>query len=192
MKRALQNCVAQLVPVYREMNHYKRVIPKNRDRLSNTFKINNYNEMKKIFFLLAVMLIEFSAFAQNTSLLLDNYIDVKNALVSSNGVAASESINILYNTVKEEETFPQKAELLKASEKLYKAGNNIDKQRAALNYVSNVMWELVKGSEKVDETIYYQYCPMKKAHWLSLEKEIKNPYYGSSMLTCGEVVETKE
>jgi len=25
MKRALQNIVTQLVPVYREMNHYKRV-----------------------------------------------------------------------------------------------------------------------------------------------------------------------
>jgi hypothetical protein len=38
MKRALQNFVTQLVPVYREINYYKRVIPKNRDRLSNTFK----------------------------------------------------------------------------------------------------------------------------------------------------------
>ena len=148
--------------------------------------------MKKIFFLLAVMLIEFSAFAQNTSLLLNNYIEVKNALVSSNGKVASETINALYNTVKNEENFAQKAELLKASEKLYKAGNNIDKQRAAFNDISSVMWELVKGIENVNETVYYQYCPMKKAYWLSLEKEIKNPYYGSAMLTCGEVVETKE
>ena len=30
---------------------------------------------------------------------------------------------------------------------------------------------------------------MKKAAWLSSEKQIKNPYYGSSMLTCGEVTE---
>ncbi|MAQ74933.1 MAG: hypothetical protein CL613_01215 [Aquimarina sp.] len=32
---------------------------------------------------------------------------------------------------------------------------------------------------------------MKKAYWLSKEKDIKNPYYGSSMLTCGKVAETK-
>jgi Protein of unknown function (DUF3347). len=31
---------------------------------------------------------------------------------------------------------------------------------------------------------------MKKANWLSSEKEIKNPYYGSTMLTCGSVVDT--
>jgi Cu(I)/Ag(I) efflux system membrane fusion protein len=39
--------------------------------------------------------------------------------------------------------------------------------------------------------IYVQHCPMadnnKGADWLSTEKEIRNPYFGSSMLTCGEV-----
>ncbi|MBN2863319.1 MAG: DUF3347 domain-containing protein [Bacteroidales bacterium] len=28
---------------------------------------------------------------------------------------------------------------------------------------------------------------MKGADWLSLEKEIRNPYFGKSMLSCGEV-----
>jgi hypothetical protein len=51
--------------------------------------------------------------------------------------------------------------------------------------------ELVKPSDKVNQPVYYQYCPMKKAYWLSKEKDIKNPYYGSSMLTCGKVAETK-
>ncbi len=148
--------------------------------------------MKKIIFVLAVMLIGFSAFTQNTGLLLNNYIEVKNALVSSNGTTATETINTLYNSVKKEENFEQKAELLKATEKLYKIGNNLDKQRAAFNDVSNLMWLLVKDSEKVNGTVYYQYCPMKKAYWLSREKEIKNPYYGSAMLTCGNVAETKE
>jgi hypothetical protein len=148
--------------------------------------------MKKLFILLAGVLMEFSALAQNTNNILSNYISVKNALVSSNGKAASESINTLYNAVKKEENFPQKAELLKASEKLYKAGDDIEKQRAAFNDVSIVMWELVKVSEKVDESIYYQYCPMKKAYWLSKDKEIKNPFYGSAMLTCGKIVETKD
>lgn len=44
----------------------------------------------------------------------------------------------------------------------------------------------------MNHAVYYQYCPMKKAYWLSMEKEIKNPYYGSSMLTCGKVIETKK
>ena len=41
---------------------------------------------------------------------------------------------------------------------------------------------------KVSSTpVYVQYCPMAKGQWLSDEKEIKNPYYGNSMLTCGSV-----
>jgi hypothetical protein len=106
--------------------------------------------------------------------------------------AAAQTINTLNNSVKKEENFAQKAELLKATEKLYKAGNNLDKQRAAFNDVSTIMWHLVKDSETVNGSVYYQYCPMKKAWWLSREKEIKNPYYGSAMLTCGNVAETKE
>ena len=30
------------------------------------------------------------------------------------------------------------------------------------------------------------YCPMAKESWLQKESEIRNPYYGKSMLTCGD------
>jgi Cu(I)/Ag(I) efflux system membrane fusion protein len=53
---------------------------------------------------------------------------------------------------------------------------------------------MVKMSESFkpfSETLYVQHCPMadnnKGADWLSTEKEIRNPYFGESMLTCGEV-----
>ena len=32
------------------------------------------------------------------------------------------------------------------------------------------------------------YCPMYKASWLQTGKKIRNPYYGASMLKCGEIV----
>lgn len=146
--------------------------------------------MKKLFFALAVMLFGFSAFAQKTSNLLNSYISIKNALVKSDSKAASQAIGTFYLSLKSEENFTQKEELLKATEKLNKV-SGIEKQREAFNDVSTAMWKLVKGLDKVNQPVYYQYCPMKKTYWLSKEKEIKNPYYGSSMLTCGKVVETK-
>ena len=147
--------------------------------------------MKKLIVAITVMMFGFSAFAQNTGNLLNNYISVKNALVSSDSKAASTAISALNEAVKSEGDFAQKAELQKATDKLSKAGNNLEKQRAAFNDVSTVLWKVVKSSDKVNQPVYYQYCPMKKAYWLSKEKEIKNPYYGSSMLTCGKVAETK-
>lgn len=147
--------------------------------------------MEKLFLALAISLFGLSAFAQNTDKLLSNYISVKNALVGSDSKTASQAANTLYQSVKNEGDFAQKAELLKATEKLDKA-SGIEKQRAAFNDVSTTMWRLVKNSDKVNHAVYYQYCPMKKAYWLSNEKEIKNPYYGSLMLTCGKVAETKK
>lgn len=32
------------------------------------------------------------------------------------------------------------------------------------------------------------YCPMAKKAWLQSDKSVRNPYYGSSMLTCGELI----
>jgi hypothetical protein len=29
------------------------------------------------------------------------------------------------------------------------------------------------------------YCPMAKKSWVQKESEIRNPYYGTAMLTCG-------
>jgi Cu(I)/Ag(I) efflux system membrane fusion protein len=45
----------------------------------------------------------------------------------------------------------------------------------------------------LDPTLYVQKCPMannnKGAVWLSREKDIRNPYYGEQMMTCGSVIE---
>lgn len=44
------------------------------------------------------------------------------------------------------------------------------------------------------QALYIQHCPMandnKGGDWMSLSDEIKNPYFGAAMLTCGEVKQT--
>lgn len=141
--------------------------------------------------LAAAILFGSSAFAQHTKSHLDNYINIKTALVNSDAKAAGVATGTFLEALKSDGDFTQKAALLKAAEKLSKTGDNLEKQRAAFNDVSTAMWALVQGSDKVNQPVYYQYCPMKKSYWLSMEKDIKNPYYGSSMLTCGKVAETK-
>lgn len=147
--------------------------------------------MKKNILVLAISLLAATAFAQNTNTLLNHYFSVKNALVNGDEKATGGAISTFYQSIKAEGSFAQKEALLKATEKMNKAGN-IEKQRAVFNDVSTVMWQLVKNTAAVDQPVYYQYCPMKKAYWLSNEAAIKNPYYGSSMLTCGKVSETKK
>lgn len=69
---------------------------------------------------------------------------------------------------------------------------NIAHQREHLVTLSKDFYDIAKtfGTEK---PLYKVFCPMynnnKGAYWLSDSKEVKNPYYGADMLTCGEVQE---
>jgi len=36
--------------------------------------------------------------------------------------------------------------------------------------------------------VYVVYCSMQSASWLQKDKAIRNPYHGSQMLRCGEIV----
>ncbi|MCV9929753.1 DUF3347 domain-containing protein [Flavobacterium sp. LS1R49] len=147
--------------------------------------------MKKNLLILAISLLGYAGFAQNTDTLLSKYYSIKNALVKSDARAASEAIINLQKEIKAEDAFKEKNDLNTAVDKLAKA-NSIEKQRAVFNDVSIAMWQLVSSTEKVSQPVYYQYCPMKKAYWLSSETVIKNPYFGSAMLTCGNVFQTKK
>ncbi len=73
-----------------------------------------------------------------------------------------------------------------------KSAGEIEDLRKGFVKLSN---EIIHASKSfgVEQTYYIQYCPMandkKGAYWLSQSEIIKNPYFGSSMLGCGEVTE---
>jgi hypothetical protein len=66
---------------------------------------------------------------------------------------------------------------------------DIAKQREFFADFSANFFQLAKTAKLSAQPAYYQYCPMKKAYWLSASSDIKNPYYGKQMLTCGAVKE---
>jgi len=68
---------------------------------------------------------------------------------------------------------------------------DLDAQRKAFAELAAPMLALVKVAPR-PEPVYYDHCPMYEggANWLSQEKQIKNPFYGSQMLTCGSVKQT--
>jgi hypothetical protein len=147
--------------------------------------------MKTIIALMAVALSFTSSYAQaDMSALLNTYMKVKDALVSSDSKLAATSSAELLKGIQSATAFKQKDALLKSVQKLAKT-TDLEQQREAFADVSVVMWEAVKNDGHLHQDIYYQYCPMKKAYWLSEEAAIKNPYYGSKMLTCGNVADKK-
>lgn len=129
----------------------------------------------------------------NLSQLLLLYYNVKDALIAGNANTASAKAA---DFIKVAKGIDAKAvaggninTLLEDAGKISK-NRDIKKQREYFTGFSTHMHIMAKAVKLTTQPVYQQYCPMKKAYWLSNEKAIKNPYYGSAMLTCGEVTET--
>lgn len=133
----------------------------------------------------------------------DNYFALKDALVKTDGNTASTNAATLLAALEavemgklrtDEHTVWMKVEkALKTDAQHIKENKDTEHQREHFMSLSKNIYELIKAA-KPAETVYYQFCPMandgKGANWLSKESAIKNPYYGSQMLSCGKVVET--
>ena len=119
----------------------------------------------------------------------EHYIHLKDALVASKNDDAKKSAIELQKTLKD---VSAPAAAIEATSKIT-ASNDLNEQRKAFSTLSNEMTTLVKGGKLSMGMLYLEYCPMANentgAYWLSNEKQIKNPYFGDMMLTCGSVKE---
>jgi len=129
----------------------------------------------------------------------DAYFSVKDALIKSDSKLTSAKAATLLTAItavkmdklrsNEHTVWMKVVKKLTADAKSISATTDLKKQRETFKSLSKSTYDLIKVSTP-SEPIYKQYCPMADADWLSKEKAVKNPYYGSSMLTCGNVVET--
>ena len=92
---------------------------------------------------------------------------------------------------REKKVFSNEKENLLNNARSISKTTDLEKQRTVFAELSVALWKLVKVTDNIQDNLYYQYCPMKKMYWLSAEAVIKNPYYGSAMLTCGSVTDKK-
>ncbi|WP_312825029.1 DUF3347 domain-containing protein [Epilithonimonas sp.] len=133
----------------------------------------------------------------------ENYFSLKDALIKSDGSNASAKALALTKAIQnvdmsklstEEHTVWMKVmkDLVFDAEHISDT-KDVSQQRDHFTSLSGNMYKLMKVT-KLDTPVYYQHCPMfnngKGANWLSKEEAVKNPYYGSQMLTCGSTVET--
>jgi Cu(I)/Ag(I) efflux system membrane fusion protein len=83
---------------------------------------------------------------------------------------------------------------LKTNAEAIQKSRDLEKQRLAFSPLSNHLIEAVETFGTQQEVAYKQSCPMafgdQGAYWLSEQKEIRNPYFGEAMLTCGDTEET--
>ena len=133
----------------------------------------------------------------------DNYFEIKDALIKTDGILASAKAKDLLVAItkvkmgalenKQHIVWMKIMDDLALDTKHISETTDPKQQRQSYAKLSKNMYELMKVS-KMEVPVYYQFCPMynegKGAYWLSKESTIKNPYYGSQMLSCGRTVET--
>lgn len=148
---------------------------------------------------------EKSASAKNSNASINevvaNYLKLKNALVNDNSKEAANSGNALIATIGKVDMNSISKEQMKdymdiaesAKENAEHIGDNagkLDHQREHFVTLSKDMNDLIQlfGA---NQKLYLDFCPMaddnKGAVWISETKEIKNPYFGKEMATCGSV-----
>lgn len=141
--------------------------------------------------------------AASIKLIVDHYLHIKNALANDNGDDAADGGKAMVDAVKKMDksllTAAQKkaydeitSELQDHGDHVAKNAKDIKHQRSHFILMSEDMYSLVK-TFGAGRPLYHDHCPMandnKGAMWISEIKEIKNPYFGASMLTCGSVEE---
>lgn len=133
--------------------------------------------------------------------IVNNYLTLKNALTKDDAKSAGSAAKVLFATINAVNANDIDAKLKKeyidiaddAKEHAEHIGANADKidhQREHFVMLSKDINDLIK-TFGTKQKLYQDFCPManegKGAIWISEVKDIKNPYYGSKMLSCGSM-----
>jgi Cu(I)/Ag(I) efflux system membrane fusion protein len=135
---------------------------------------------------------------------LDAYLDIKDALVTSNMENTVQPEKLMLEALNrvvadsipaDHKTHWVMADsVLRASLITMTAATDIEAKRAAFSSMTGAMTSAVKMFGSDGRPLFYQFCPMafndQGGYWLSRQKLIANPYFGSKMLRCGETKET--
>ena len=83
-------------------------------------------------------------------------------------------------------TLGKDAEKIVAGAKKLGEAKDIAAARTAFGEVSQALADYAQKTKSgFGPDVKLAYCPMADKPWLQKDKDIKNPYYGSAMLTCG-------
>ena len=136
--------------------------------------------------------------------IIEAYLQLKNALTTDNAKEAATAGIILQtsfisvnktslNTTQKKVLEDVEDDAKEHSEHIGKNAGNIKHQREHFDMLSKDIADLIKTFGTAGQTLYKDFCPMyndnKGAIWISETKEIKNPYLGKKMPTCGTVKE---
>lgn len=141
--------------------------------------------------------------SSSISQIVDQYLSIQNALANDDSKSAAAGgkrmatqvadLNMhSFNDAERNRLLEEKDSLEEYARYISENEEKIEDQRQHFIMLSESIYGLVEafgGGRK----LYTAYCPMVEnntgAKWLTETNEVKNPYYGASMLACGTIDE---
>lgn len=138
----------------------------------------------------------------STEAIINGYLKIKNALANDKSKEATTAANDFEkavsatNSSKIDSKLVDKYATITESAKKQAAliatnDGKIAEQRTYFAILSKDITSLL-ATFGTSKKLYQDYCPMynegKNGYWISEIKEIRNPYYGSEMLSCGGMI----
>jgi Cu(I)/Ag(I) efflux system membrane fusion protein len=118
------------------------------------------------------------------------YLLIHSALARDTLEGVAEAAATIAKLARSEPKLP--ASIAEQAEKIAQA-KDLTAARAAFGPLSETLIAYRKTGAALVEQFYVLYCPMANnnhgASWLQGTKTVRNPYYGASMLTCGQVTQ---
>jgi hypothetical protein len=126
-----------------------------------------------------------SALTQPVKSVLDYYLKIQAALVTDSLIGVDENASAIAKAVRGDDKKTLSPDVATQAETLAKAAN-LQAARAAFKPLSDSLIKYLADHKAGVGTYHEAYCPMARASWLQTEKDIKNPYMGNGMSSCGE------
>ena len=142
-----------------------------------------------------------SKFQTQLKAVFDDYMNIEKALVNDNSELPKNGASALLKSIDKVEMKLLKEEVahshwMQLEKELKEAATEISKTsdiETQRKYFVHLSAHLINALKTfgINQKVYVDYCPMVNndvgAFWLSTEEEILNPYFGASMLRCGEI-----
>lgn len=144
------------------------------------------------------------AFREQITTMANVYFEVKNALVNDDVNTTKAALDKLKLALDKVEMQGLKGQAhdhwmalkqqLSEAVKMMKSADNLNVLRQHFSMLSENLVEVTESFGLEKAKVYKDFCPMafdnKGAYWLSETKDIRNPYFGKAMPSCGEVKKT--
>lgn len=126
--------------------------------------------------------------SESTKVIVASYLDIHAALSSDkvDGVKpAAETI------AREAARMGAAGDAIQKAAKALGSAADLEAARTAFGPLSDAVIAAARADGWKDlPSLKIGYCPMVKQSWIQKDGTVRNPYYGSTMLTCGELKDT--